>query len=270
MIPAIVCNEDGGWCRYESGLPRVLFDESHSERNTLSWGRALGIEPEHPDWLYFGALRAALGDEFEFDRNPDEPLVLGLLGGYDALIISAPDEELTPAEIEAVRAYMSGGGGLLVLGDAGIDWTLNALTSNWGITFAPTLLWSPTDDGDFAITDFAAHPAVVGVTQITTNWSGSLVVEDPAVPLAHTPSQVWQESGPENWVRDPGEPGGPFPMAAAYERNRARVVAVADNAFQDSAFEWRANDTFVRALLRWLTGERPEIEYRLNLPAVLR
>ena len=47
-------------------------------------------------------------------------------------------------------------------------------------------------------------------------------------------------------------------------------MAVADNAFQDSGFEGRANDTLMRALLRWLTGERPDMEYLLNLPVVLR
>ena len=59
-------------------------------------------------------------------------------------------------------------------------------------------------------------------------------------------------------------------MAAAYERGRSRVVAVADNAFQDHGFEGQANDTLMRAVLRWLTGERPEIEYLVYLPVALR
>ena len=58
-------------------------------------------------------------------------------------------------------------------------------------------------------------------------------------------------------------------MAAAYERGRSRVVAVADNAFQDHGFEGQANDTLMRAVLRWLTGERPEMYYLLHLPLVL-
>lgn len=38
-------------------FPKILFDESHDERNTLSWERALEVWPEHPEWVYYGILQ---------------------------------------------------------------------------------------------------------------------------------------------------------------------------------------------------------------------
>jgi hypothetical protein len=130
---------------------RVLFDEAHDERNTLSWERALVVEPDHPEW---------------------------------------------------------------------------------GITLDPVLLWSPEDEGDFVVDNFTDHPAVEGVARMRTNWGGSLTVQDPAVAIAFTDGEIWQDVN-ENFQHDEGEATGPFTITAAYESGGARVAVVSDNSFQD-------------------------------------
>jgi hypothetical protein len=41
--------------------PRLLFDESHGEINTISLERAKELNPQHPEWIYFGTFK----DEIE-------------------------------------------------------------------------------------------------------------------------------------------------------------------------------------------------------------
>lgn len=251
---------------------RILFDEAHAERNTLSWERALRLNPDHPDWIYFGLLAGTLEDDFVFERNTDARLSFELLQQYDALILAAPWERLSSAELQAVEQYVRNGGGLLVLGDCGLDGTLNPITSIYDITVDSHCIFVSTSNeerqGDFVIDEFADHPAVTGVPFMMTNWGESLTVQHQAVPLAFTDANSWQDS---NWngEYDPGEQTGPFTMIAAHERGPGRVVAVADNAFQDDGFEWRSNDLLMRSLLNWLSRRRPPDGNRVHLPLIL-
>ena len=91
---------------------------------------------------------------------------------------------------------------------------------------------------------------------MSINWGERLIVTDPAVPLAMTDDYAWQDS---NWNGryDPGEPTGPFTMAAAYRGRWGRVAAVSDNAFHNAGFEYYSNDMFMRSLLRWVSGWKP-------------
>jgi C1A family cysteine protease len=230
----------------------VLFDEAHEEANTLSWERAQSIEPEHPDWVYFGALADALSDEFTLVRNPDEPLTAELLAGYDALMLSVPQEELTPDELAAVEGFMQGGGGVLALSNWAA-WVINPLTEEKGITCDHRSIFEFGGEGDFVVEDFADHPAVEGVAAMVTNWSSSLEATSPAVGLAFTEEDVFRDlDGDDSY--DAGEPTGPFTVAAAYESGAGRLAVVADNPFQDHGFEDRNNAPLARALLRWLMG----------------
>lgn len=102
-----------------------------------------------------------------------------------------------------------------------------------------------------------------------TNWSGSLVVEDPALALAWTGDHVWRDLDGDS-EQSPEEPTGPFTMTAVYEAGLARVAVVADNAFQDDGFESRANAPFMRTLLTWLTEPRPAFDQFVFLPLAIQ
>jgi len=248
---------------------RVLFDEAHGEGNTISWERAVEMAPEHPDWVYFGTL-TALEDEFVFERNPDASLNLALLQNYDALLLSAPTETLDAQELEAVRQFTANGGGLIVLGDCGLDGPVNEILADYDITFDPHCILGPWPlDTDFVVDTFADHPAVNEAPFIMTNYAQSLTTGDSAVVLATTDDDIWQDT---DWDEqyDPGEPMGPFPVAAAYEIGHTRVAAVADNPFMDDEFTGRMNDWFLRSLLNWVTGRRAPYDYHVYLPLVLR
>jgi hypothetical protein len=249
-------------------LPRVLFDEAHAERNTLSWERAQILLPDHPDWIYFGALADALDDEFTLERNGDGMLSSALLRNYSALILAAPEEALDPAEVDAVTQFVRRGGGLILLGDCGLDHPGNAFSGSYDINFDEHCIYEPIPDlnGDVEVSAFADHPAVTGVTRMIMNWGQSLTVGGSAEGLSWTSSSAWQDT---NWsdAYDPGDSTGPFTIAAAYDTGFGRVAAVSDNSFQDDGFEWRTNDVLMRSLLRWVTGGQSFDSY---LPLVLR
>jgi hypothetical protein len=148
---------------------------------------------------------------------------------------------------------MAEGGGVLCLG--GSEWVTEALLQGKGIDCDGRVLFEIDGDGDFEVTDFAAHPAVAGVTRMVTNWGGSLQVSSPAMTLARTPVGTFRDLN-GNFQYDAGEPTGPFTIAAAYESGPTRLVFVSGSPLQDSAYEWRDNTPFMRALLRWLTELR--------------
>lgn len=251
------------------GLRRVLFDEAHAEANTLSWQRAQALVPGHPEWVYFGALATTLADEFTLVRNADQLLTTALLSGYDALMLSVPTQPLTTDELASVGAFLARGGGVLVLGDPGQRDIVNALTRPRGINLDSYLLFAPGPDGDFNVDDFSPHPAVAGVSAYRTNWGGSLRVSSPAVALAFTDGNVFGDLDGE-MDQDPGEPTGPFTIAAAYEVGPMRLAAVSDNPFQDDFFQYRNNAPLARALLRWLTAQRAGWASRVYLPVIVR
>jgi hypothetical protein len=249
----------------------VLFDEAHDESNTLSWTRAQQVEPGYPEWVYFGQLSSTLASEFTLVRNLDAPLTPQYLQGYDALILSAPRAEFTSEEIAAIQLFVDGGGGLIVLGDCGLEHPANVFLSDYDIALDEHCIFSPIPqlEGDFAVTEFTSRPAVAGVSSFVTNFGQSLELGSGAADLAWTENDVWQDY---NWndTYDAGtDPTGPFAIAAGYDTGCRRVAVVSDNSFQDDGFEWRGNAPLMRALLHWVTGG-PECDLPfVYLPLVL-
>jgi len=259
-------------CAWLAPPLRVLFDEAHDEANTLSWARAQQLIPGHPEWVYFGQLSSTLASEFTLVRNPDAPLTLQLLQGYDALILSAPQTAFTEGEIGAIHLYVESGGGLIVLGDCSLDHPANPLLLDYDIMLDEHCLWSPIPDlgSSFAITDFVSHPAVAGVSSYVTNWGESLELGSGAIDLAWTGTNVWQDI---NWnsTYDAGsDPTGSFAVVAGYDTGYGRVAVVSDNGFQDDGFGLRGNAPLMQALLRWVTGGPQRDLPCVYLPLVLR
>jgi hypothetical protein len=230
----------------------ILFDETHDENASLSWERAQQITPGHPEWRYFGRLQADLADEFTLVRHTAGPLTAELLARYDALWLASPRLPFSAAELAAIAQFQQNGGGLLLLTlDQAVD---SSLLTGTGITADARLLFSLDGNGDFPVTLFADILAK-DVDRMQTNWGGSLVVFEPAIPLAASGKAVFQDRN-DNFTYDEGEPGGPFYIAAAFESGARRLIAASTQAFQDDFYDVRNNEPFARALLRWLTAAR--------------
>lgn len=252
-------------------MRKILFDEAHDEENTIDWSRAQQMNPDHPEWIYFGKLAAKLGDEFTFTRNTSASLTSDLLANYDALLLASPLTAFSTAEQLAIQDYITRGGGVLVLGSCGNDHPANSFLSPYGLQFNIHCIFSPIPNwtGDFDVTGFANHPAVMGVTRYAVNWGQHLVVYSPADILAWTGSNTWEDS---DWSDsyNSGDRTGMFSMAASYGVNCKRVAALSDNDFQDDAFDYRGNDVLMRALLRWTTGGAACPVSTISLPLIVR
>jgi hypothetical protein len=128
---------------------KVLFDEAHSEAWTIRPELAGRMQPAHPgDASYVHAAALLAGRGFDVAAHADGLLGGEALAGADLLVIAHPSEpaweqttgvgspRLSAAEIEAIEAYVRGGGGLLVLGETEQEKygnNLNELLTHFGL-----------------------------------------------------------------------------------------------------------------------------------------
>src|SRR3954454_18103681 len=109
---------------------RILFDESHSQAWTIRPEVARAIQPSHPeDSSYARAAGAAAARDFRVEAHAEGPLNAELLATTDVLVLAHPSEErwervvpgrgprLSDAELDAVEAFVEGGGGLVLLAE---------------------------------------------------------------------------------------------------------------------------------------------------------
>ncbi len=111
-------------------LAHVLFDEAHSEAWTIDPELAARMQPAHPgDASYALAAEALHERNFAVSAVREAPLTAARLADADVLVLAHPSEpqwerttgygtpRLTAEELDAVVAFVHGGGGLIVLGE---------------------------------------------------------------------------------------------------------------------------------------------------------
>src|SRR4051812_13088585 len=146
--------------RYGDGMlehrktARVLFDESHGEAWTIRPEVARQLQPSHPeDSSYVLAADALRERDFAVTAHEPGagPLEAGALAGADVLVLAHPSDPkwertvpggspvLSPAELDAIEAFVRDGGGLVVLGETEQEKygnNLDELTARFGIRIA--------------------------------------------------------------------------------------------------------------------------------------
>jgi Family of unknown function (DUF6421) len=111
-------------------LARVLFDEAHSEAWTIRPEVAEAIQPSHPGDSSFASAAAALRErDFTVSSHVEGALDAGVLARADVLVIAHPSEpawertvpggepRFSAGELDAIEAFVSGGGGLVILAE---------------------------------------------------------------------------------------------------------------------------------------------------------
>jgi hypothetical protein len=128
----------GTFAFHDPGVPkqgRLLIDELHSdwewtteEYDTQWYGRRSGYN--------YYSLAEYLKKHFHVDVT-SEPLLGGLLSGFDVVMLKTPTSPLGPAEIDALVEFVRRGGGLWLLGDHtnvfGTSTYLNQLVRHFGL-----------------------------------------------------------------------------------------------------------------------------------------
>jgi len=240
----------------ESSLPRVLFDEAHDEINTISETRARQINSAHPEFYYFGSLADPVSVDYGLERGVT-PFDSAYLAGFDVVVLSTPRGAFQQQELDALKAFVERGGGLLVLQDAGPSPTMgsNQVARLFGASFRSGALLSRNGDwdaGSFQVDEAdPQHPIMLFCDGLQMNWGCSIVETADCDVLLASKADTWQDAN-GNQRADAGEPGGPLPVAVALEVGNGRVVLVGDNALHNNL--WSRNQTLFFNALRWLSA----------------
>jgi hypothetical protein len=110
-------------------VARVIFDEYHNETWTIDAQLAALTQPERPDNSCYSKAASLLSHrDFSVDRN-NKPITPELLENCDLFIIVHPSDPkweqtvsnnspvFSTAEIQAIDAFVQGGGGLLIISE---------------------------------------------------------------------------------------------------------------------------------------------------------
>jgi uncharacterized protein (TIGR03437 family) len=238
--------------------PRFLFDETHAERNTMNAARAGQLNPQHPTWVLFSILEQALAPDYQVTdllTGTAGSLTPQVLSATDVLVLAAPNTPLTAAENQAVANFVQSGGGLIFLGDDGLNTSINTLIGPWGIQFNSALIESPQASeypGSFYLSSFANNPALGSNPSFYTNYGGSLTISQGGIALGQTSAAEWESiSGVA--TQQSGDPNGPFVMVGAAQFGSGRVFVVSDNAFEDNYSSFTGNLNLFLSGLAWVS-----------------
>jgi len=261
FLTACACIPAGGkvsGCSSGDCRPRVLFDEAHAERGTISYERAIEMDPAHgADWYLYGHVAEMLGTTYNLVRG-EQSLTASSLAEFDALIIVSPTTRFTSDEVEAIYDFVMHGGGLLIAQDTNPSPSAagNQLADLFGGRFLPGILRS--ERGDWDAESFQAdisapeHPIAHGVATFQLNWGCAITPPAGWDVLVRSKSNTWLDA--DNSRRQNGsEPVGPLDVAAAGYAGAGRVVLIGDNAFQDTIME--PNWVLFCNAVAWLVGE---------------
>lgn len=130
-------------------LARVIFDEAHNEAWTIRPEVARRMQPAHPGDASYARAAASLAErDFVVVPNVDRPLDAARLAECEVLVIAHPSDpawerttgtgspRLSPGELDAIEAFVAGGGGLVVLGETEQEKygnNLNELLARFGL-----------------------------------------------------------------------------------------------------------------------------------------
>lgn len=228
-----------------TAFPRVLFDEAHSESWTIRREVAEAINPAHPDdnsYARAAGLLRHLGHTVT--AHTGGPLDARTLQDQDVLVVAHPSGErwerttglgspvFSPAELDAVEAFVAGGGGLVVLAEEEQDKygnNLDDLLARFGVGVRHTTVRDPRHAHRGVATWVLAAPAtadglLAGVREACFYRSGVLTLTPPghaAQTAGEAPVVLFATSRDADPANEP--------LAVALRHGRGRVVVFADS-----------------------------------------
>src|SRR4051794_12838078 len=239
-------------------LASIHFDEAHSNAWTIRPEVAAEINPSHPaDSSY--ARAAEILREHDFDVSHE-----GALDGADVLVIAHPSEPkwervvpggapvFSAEELDAIEAFVTGGGGLVVLAEEEQDkygTNLGALVARFGIAVDNAVVhdydhnhqtpsWILAD----LVRDRGDVDLLARVESVCFYRGGTLTTGPGARVLARTAPTA-------------STPGAP--LLAVTEHGAGRVVVVADSdVFGDDCIDDLDHADLLCNLVFWAAGPR--------------
>ena len=269
----------------QTSQPLVWVSTGHGEKS---------LEEPGPEGL------SALKKFLERDNIKVEPAVLlehaDIPASVGAVVIAGPTRGLLEQEVARLRAYVDGGGRLLVLADPMQETGLEAFLKEWGVELGNNIVVDPARQLPFIsaanlfVTTYTQHPIVEKMQTLMTLYPLTRSVR-PAddvkdgltvTPLALTSPQGWGETetqASEFQYAEGTDMAGPVSIAAAVEQageGKARLVIIGDSDFAaNGQIENVGNQDLILGACHWLMaqeqligiGPKPLESIRLTLTA---
>jgi len=242
---------------------KVYFLVGHGERDLQS-AEAAG----------FGQVRAALESKNYEVASLNLVSQASVPDDARAVIIAGPTIAIPQAEVERLKAYLAGGGSLVVLVDPVLsqaedmtgDALLPYLAEAWGVEMRPDLIVDLRSDQPLAAVadQYASHPISERLGNLVSYFPGarSLGLREAAaqtmVPLVITGSDSWGKADPQtlaggslDFVPETDN-AGPLTIVAVGEDaiQKARLAVFGDSDFASNAefFSYANGDLLVNTI----------------------
>lgn len=255
----------------EQELTNALIKAVEGEERTVYFVQGHGErDPEGDDRDGYRAVSDALGrDNFRV-----ETVVLAQTGEVPAdatvMVVAGPSTDLLPAEADLLRAYLEGGGKLLLMldppdtEDDPPQPNLIALAGEWGIELGTDVVVDASGVGQLLGTDAsvpvaATYPphAITDDFNLLTAFPLARSVRPAAGGAAGRTGVVVVETGARSWAEadlsqlatgevtldeDAGDVPGPVPIATVVSQTIAEPEPAADDEDADGAADGSAGD----------------------------
>ncbi len=271
---------------------KVYFLEGHNERE---------IKPPPDSEESFAAGPDTFGRAADALRNETyqvESLLLAreadVPADASALIVAGPTRPMMPAELEALRRYVEGGGALFVAIDPRSQTNLYDLLMDWGVVLGDDVIVDQAlavygqattpiageYDGRHPITSPLREPTLFPVARsvefdVEAGLDYSTLVKTGNESWAERDLDAWRDSGRAEYGSD--DVDGPVPVAIAGvpriesaegepAATAGRIVVFGDSDFATNEFfdALRNRDLFINSV-NWLAGDIEQITLRPNI-----
>lgn len=246
----------------ENGI-QIALDNSHNNLLTLE-------ASSYADFTQFLFTSGYKIGKIELGFNSYENI-----RQYAAIIISTPKNiELTTKEIEVLEEYVRKGGGMLIIGSQGGDYSnrtnLNELTKKFGFEFVNDEVYDSVSYVNMQkrplISNFKPHFITEQVKKVVLSSSCSLnlveVLEDEksvqVEELINAGINCWRKNyDGKDWIE---EDSPKIPLMFAVEYHEGKVVSFGTTSIFSSlgreyGFTAFDNDIIIANILRWLTTD---------------
>ncbi|TFF83733.1 hypothetical protein EU524_01985 [Candidatus Thorarchaeota archaeon] len=217
---------------------KIVFDQTQNERGRL-------------DTTY-----SELGDllrDNDFDVEPyTEYMILAKhLKDVDVIVFGCPNSsKVRSQEIDVLKKFVKGGGGLMLLslsgGDRGLMNNMSKIGEEYGVTFDNTAVKDDRNNAGLPtmplISDIQPHVVTEDVTDLLIPSACSLRIKDKAKPIAFTSEMAEPPKSP---------------VIAITEVGKGRVICIGSYEIfrRGGGLKHKNNKNFAVNAFKWLSGE---------------
>jgi hypothetical protein len=216
----------------------ILFDQTQNERGRL-------------DTTYSDLAKILQDNDFDVEPYTEFMILAKNLENADTIVFGCPNSsKLRPAEIDVLKRYVKGGGGLMLLslsgGDRGLMNNMSQVSKGFGISFENTAVRDDRNNAGLPtmpiITNLVSHPITEDVQDILVPSGCTLNVTSKATVIASTT----ESADPPN-----------KPVIAIAESGKGRIVCVSSYEVfrRGGGMKHKGNQAFAVNAIKWLSGE---------------